>query len=358
MPRYALVIRNATVVDGTRAPRFEADVAVSEGRIAALGKIGERGDEEIDAAGKIVTPGFIDAHTHDDRLMLSAPEMAPKVSQGVTTVVAGNCGISLAPAPHGMRAPVTPPIDLLDEEGGWFRFRKFRYYVEELRAHPAATNCALLVGHTMLRVQTMDNVERPASDAEIRRMRELADEALTAGAIGVSTGLYYEPACAAPTEEVIEVCRPLAKRNGLYVTHMRNESDRVLDSLEESFRIGRELGVPVVISHHKVAGQPNHGRSKQTLPLIEERMRAQKVGLDCYPYCAASTILSASRAAAASKTLVTWSKTHPEFARSDLAEVAVKMGLPMGEAVEKLVPAGASYFSLGREDRHGDFASL
>src|SRR2546423_13826289 len=134
MPRYALVIRNATVVDGTRAPRFEADVAVSEGRIAALGKIGGRGDEEIDAAGKIVAPGFIDAHTHDDRLMLSAPEMAPKVSQGVTTVVAGNCGISLAPAPHGMRAPVTPPLDILDDEGTWFRFRPLCGYVDGLRA--------------------------------------------------------------------------------------------------------------------------------------------------------------------------------------------------------------------------------
>src|SRR5256714_4121384 len=132
MPRYALVIRNATVVDGTRAPRFEADVAVSEGRIAALGKIGERGDEEIDAAGKIAAPGFIDAHTHDDRLLLSAPEMAPKVSQGVTTVVAGNCGVSLAPAPRGMAKPVTPPLDLLDDEGDWFRFPSFRAYVEEL----------------------------------------------------------------------------------------------------------------------------------------------------------------------------------------------------------------------------------
>src|SRR5256714_9695585 len=197
MPRYALVIRNATVVDGTRAPRFEADVAVSEGRIAALGKIGGRGDEEIDAAGKIVAPGFIDAHTHDDRLMLSAPDMAPKVSQGVTTVIAGNCGISLAPAPNGMRSPVTPPLDIMDDEGSWFRFPTFAAYVEELGAKPAATNCALLVGHTMLRLQAMSNVEKPASRAEAAQMRLLADEALAAGAIGISTGLYYEPPRAA-----------------------------------------------------------------------------------------------------------------------------------------------------------------
>src|SRR5204862_73015 len=141
---------------------------------------------------------------------------------------------------------------------------------------------------------------------------------LDAGAVGVSTGLYYEPACEAPTEEVIEVCRPLARRNGLYVTHMRNEGENILASLEETFRIGREVGVPVVISHHKVAGQPNHGRSTETLQLIEARMKSQPIGLDCYPYCASSTILSASRAAVASKTLVTWSKPHPEVAGMSL----------------------------------------
>src|SRR5438094_5555744 len=125
---FELLIRNATLIDGTRAPRFEADIGVSSGRISSIGKLKEKGEIEIDAAGKIAAPGFIDAHTHDDRLMLSAPEMAPKVSQGVTTVVAGNCGISLAPAPKGMRPPVTPPIDLMDDEGSWFRFSTFNSY--------------------------------------------------------------------------------------------------------------------------------------------------------------------------------------------------------------------------------------
>jgi len=206
---YDLLIRNATVIDGTRAPRYEADIAVNGDRIAAIGKLERAHAEvELDASGKVAAPGFIDAHTHDDRLMLSAPEMAPKVSQGVTTVIAGNCGISLAPAPNGMRAPVTPPLDILDDEGTWFRFRRFGDYVDELRARPAAANCALLVGHSMLRLQTMDDVDKPATGAERSRMRALVDEALAAGAIGVSTGLYYEPASAAPTEEVIEICRP------------------------------------------------------------------------------------------------------------------------------------------------------
>ena len=341
-----LVIRNATVIDGTRAPRFQADIGVAEGKIVEIGSVSGKAKQEIDATGKIAAPGFIDAHTHDDRLMLSSPDMAPKVSQGVTTVVAGNCGISLAPAPKGMRAPVAVPIDLLDDEGGWFRFKTFKEYVRALRAKPAATNCALLVGHSMLRIQTMDDVERPANPKEIGSMRAMVDEALAAGAIGVSTGLYYEPASAAPCEEVIEICRPLAQRNGIYCTHMRDEGEHILDSLDESFRVGRELGVPVVISHHKVAVKANHGRSAETLPFIENAMRSQKIGLDCYPYHASSTILSASRVANASKVLVTWSKPHPEVAGMDLSEIQKKLGL----AVEDLLPAGAIYFSMDEKD--------
>jgi N-acyl-D-amino-acid deacylase len=176
-------------------------------------------------------------------------------------------------------------------------------------------------------------------------MRGMVDEALAAGAIGVSTGLYYEPACAAPCEEVIEICRPLAPRNGIYCTHMRDEGEHILDSLDESFRVGRELGVPVVISHHKVAGKANHGRSVETLPFIENAMRSQEIGLDCYPYHASSTILSASRVANASKVLVTWSKPHPELAGMDLVEIQ-KLGL----GVEDLLPAGAIYFSMDEKD--------
>jgi N-acyl-D-amino-acid deacylase len=348
--RWDILIRGGTVIDGTRTPRFKADVAVSGGKISRIGKLRGKAEVEIDAGGKIVAPGFIDAHTHDDRLMLSDPGMAPKVSQGVTTVIAGNCGISLAPTPRGMKSPVIPPIDLMDDEGTWFRFGTFHAYVKTLQAKPPATNCALLVGHTMLRVQVMDQLDRPATEDEAALMRAMADEALAAGAIGVSTGLYYEPARAAPTEEVIAVCKPLKKRNGLYVTHMRDEADRVIDSLEETFRIGREVGVPVVVSHHKVVGKPNHGRSPETLAFIRKAMKSQKIGLDCYPYCASSTILSVERVAPASKVLVTWSKPHPEFSGRDLKDIARKMGLSVEKAVAKLLPAGAIYFSMEEKD--------
>jgi N-acyl-D-amino-acid deacylase len=347
--RFDLIVRNATVVDGTRAPRYKADVGVRGDRIAAIGSLeNSRAKTEIDAAGKIVSPGFIDAHTHDDRLMLSAPDMAPKASQGVTTVVAGNCGISLAPLVLGSGV-APPPLDLIGDTS-WYRFPSFKAYVEELESRPAATNAALLVGHTTLRVVSMNDLDRPATKKEIEQMQAMVREALDAGAIGVSTGLYYEPARAAPTEEVIEVCRPLTAKRSLYCTHMRDEGDHVTDSLEETFRIGRELGVPVVVSHHKVVGTPNFGRSRETLPLIEERMKSQGIGLDCYPYCASSTVLSWQRTWVAMKVLITWSKPHPEFNGMDLDVAAAKMGLDKEAAVARLLPAGAIYFSMDEAD--------
>ena len=346
---YDLILRGGTVIDGTRAPRFGADVGVRGERIAALGDLSRHQAElDLDASGRIVAPGFIDAHTHDDRLMLSAPDMAPKASQGVTTVIAGNCGVSLAPLVLGERA-APPPLDLIGDTAA-YRYPSFRAFVEELEAKPAATNGALLVGHSTLRVAVMDKLDRAASAAEIGRMQGMVSEALQAGAIGCSTGLYYEPASAATTEEVIEVCRPLTARRALYCTHMRDEGDRVMESLEETFRIGKALQVPVVVSHHKVAGRPNFGRMKETLPFIAERMKDQKIGLDCYPYCASSTILSWSRTWVAMKVLITWSKPHPEFNGMDLDEAAAKMGLPKEAAVQKLLPAGAIYFSMDEND--------
>lgn len=348
--RYDLIIRNAVIVDGTRAPRYEGEIAVRNGKIAKVGRLnGASADREVDAGGKIAAPGFIDAHTHDDRLLLSSPDMSAKVSQGVTSVVSGNCGVSLAPMVHAKGA-VTPPLDLLDNTGEWYRFPTFAAYFEELAAKPAATNFAPMIGHTTLRVISMDDLERPATPAEIASMRARVHEAMAAGAIGVSTGTFYEPASAAPTAEIVEVCRPLTEFDGLYVTHMRNEAEKVIDSLDETFLIGRELGVQVVISHHKVAGTPNHGRSTETLAHISRHMQTQAVGLDCYPYCASSTILTWSRVGSASKVLVTWSKPHPEFSGMELAEVATRMGVSPEAAVAKLLPAGAIYFAMDEND--------
>ena len=350
MQHFDLIVRNATVIDGTKAPRFTADIGVRGGLIAEVGRLdAAKADREIDASGRVAAPGFIDVHTHDDRLLLSDRDVTPKVSQGVTTVITGNCGISLAHSPAPRGAP-TPPLDLLDTEGGWFRFPSFRAYRETLEAEPPAINAACLVGHTTFRVATMDRLDRPATPAEIARMQDMARESLANGAIGISTGTAYPPAACAPTEEIIEVCRPLAELGGLYVTHMRNEDDAIVDSMEETFSIGRALSSGVVISHHKCVGTRNHGRSPETLALIEKRAREQRVGLDCYPYIASSTVLRYDRLNQSTKIIVTWSKPHPEFSGVDLDEVARRLGVPKAEAVEMIKPAGAIYFMLDEKD--------
>ena len=346
---FDLIVRNATIIDGTRAARFQGEIGVRAGMIAKIGAL-ERAtaDTEVDASGMVAAPGFIDAHTHDDRMLLSNPDMTPKVSQGVTTVITGNCGISLAHSPAN--GATTPPLDLLDGSGEWFRFPSFRAYRDELEAHPAAINAACLVGHTTFRVAAMDRLDRAATATEMAKMRAMAHESLASGAIGVSTGTAYPPAACAPTEEIIEVSRPLTEFNGLYVTHMRNEDDQVTESIEETCLIGRTLKVPVVISHHKTVGTKNHGRSVETLKLITQRMHEQPMGLDCYPYIASSTVLRYDRLEQSSRIIVTWSKPHPEFSGVDLDEVARRLKMTKAEAVEAIKPAGAIYFMLDEND--------
>ncbi|OKO88267.1 D-aminoacylase [Bradyrhizobium sp. NAS80.1] len=348
---FDVIIRNATIVDGTGRQRFGGDIAIAGDRIDLVGDLGDaKAASEIDATGLVVAPGFIDSHTHDDRMLLSAGDMTPKVSQGVTTVVAGNCGISLAPMPNAVKMPVTPPLDLLDASGEWYRYRSFADYLKALRQTPPATNCVMLVGHTTLRAIAMDDLGREATDAEIAVMRGHVVEAMEAGAFGVSTGLAYRPAQAATTREVIEVCRPLKDFDGLYCTHMRDEADHSMESLNETFEIGREVGAQVLISHHKLAGVKNHGRSVETLCHIEKQMHEQHVCLDCYPYAASSTILTAPNAANSPKTIVTWSKAMPSCAGRDLADIMEELGCDLEEAVARLQPAGAVYFRMDESD--------
>ncbi len=343
-----ILFRGATVIDGTGATRFKADVAVTDDRIVAIGDLAQtKGASEIDARGHVLAPGFIDVHTHDDFVLLSKAEMTPKVSQGVTTVVVGNCGVSLAPLDVKGRPPA--PLDLIAGEDEW-HFGTFRRYFASLDSDPSTVNSIALVGHSTLRFGIMDRLDRPATGTEIKRMRTALEEALAAGAIGFSTGLAYKIAIAAPTEEVIEVARALTAHRALYVTHMRNEGDGILDSLEETFVIGRAADVPVVISHHKVAGAPNFGRSKETLPAIEAAAKGQRVGFDVYPYPASSTVLSADMIERSKKILVAWSKQRPEFAGRDLKEVAAELGCSQAEAIARLLPAGGIYFAMDEDD--------
>ncbi|MCA0241372.1 MAG: D-aminoacylase [Proteobacteria bacterium] len=346
---YDLLIRGGTVIDGSKAPRFDADLGIRDGRIAAIGDLaGASADETLDAAGRIVAPGFIDSHTHDDQALLGQPAMAFKVSQGVTTVIAGNCGISAAPLREGMALPM--PLTLMDTPDTP-RFTRFADYLQALRHRPAAVNVAAMVGHSTLRATVMgDDLDRAATDAEIAAMRAHVEEAMQAGAIGLSTGTFYPPAVKATTEEIIEVSRPLSERKALYVTHMRDEADRVLEALDETFRIGRALDVPVVVSHHKVMNRANHGKSAGTLAYIRESMRHQCIGLDCYPYTAGSTMIRADRGMIEERTLIASSEPHPEMAGRELADIAAEWGVDRAEAARRLQPGTAIYFLMDEAD--------
>jgi N-acyl-D-amino-acid deacylase len=346
---FDLLIRGGTVVDGTRAPRFDADVGIVDGRIAAMGDLAKHPAREmLDAAGRIVAPGFIDSHTHDDQALLAQPDMTFKVSQGVTTVVAGNCGISIAPL--SADSPLPSPLDLLDVSAK-ARFGTFAAYFAQLDRTPAAVNMAALVGHSTLRVRTMGGtLDRPANEAEIAAMQALVAEALDAGAIGLSTGTFYPPAVKAPTEEIIAVGEPLRARGALYVTHMRDESDRVMEALDETFAIGRALDIPVVVSHHKVQNKRNFGRSAETLAHIRTCMSRQCIGLDCYPYTAGSTMIRTDRGMIDGRVLIASSAPHPECAGRELGAIAAEWGVPEAEAARRLQPGSAIYFLMDEPD--------
>lgn len=344
------IIVGGQVIDGSGAARKRADVAISDGHIAAVGDLSAwtASAERIDAGGLIVAPGFIDVHTHDDRLLLAHPEMTPKVSQGVTTVVVGNCGISLAPLSPAGDPP--PPLNLLGGKGD-FCFPTFAAYAMALDAAPAAINALALVGHSTLRAAVMDDLGRPATATEAVGMAALLDEALAAGCAGLSAGLAYPTAKAAPTAEVAVLAARLRPAGGIFTLHMRDEAGGVVASVEEAIAIGRESGAPVVISHHKCCGRTNWGLSHKTLRLIAAaRADGVRVDLDTYPYTASSTVLLKDFVARAERVLISWSEPHPETTGRDLAELAEEWGVAVDTAIDRLLPAGAVYFQMDEDD--------
>ncbi|MES2183687.1 MAG: D-aminoacylase [Pseudomonadota bacterium] len=343
-----LIVEGGTVVDGSGAARVRADVGVAAGRIVSVGLLGNvAARERFDATGRIVAPGFIDVHTHDDRLLLgTASGPHPKLSQGVTTVITGNCGISLAPLVADRTPPA--PLDLLGTD--MWLFERFGDYLDALESARPALNVACLVGHSTLRVKHMADLEREATSAEATRMaRDLAD-ALDAGALGMSTGLYYPPARAATAAEVIAVGQALVGIGGVVSMHLRDEADAIDEAMDEALLIGRELGVDTVLSHHKLIGRANHGRSVATLAAIEKAARMQSVCFDCYPYNASSTMLLASRVSQSDEVLVTWSQADPSAAGQSLFALAKERGCAPEELARRLAPAGAVYFAMSEED--------
>jgi N-acyl-D-amino-acid deacylase len=285
-------------------------------------------------------------HTHDDQIVLADPRMLPKLSQGVTTVVVGNCGISLAPLVH---SDVPPPLNLLGGPDKYVHPTMAAYVAAVGRAQPAV-NVAALVGHSTLRVATMDDPYRPATVAEQARMVELLREGLNAGAVGLSSGVFYATGAAADADELALLAGIAGDAGGIYTTHIRNEANDVFPALDEAFAAARRGNVPVVISHHKCAGPQNWGRTVQTLAHIEAARARQPIALDAYPYIAGSTVLRADLVDGVIDVIITWSVPHPEMATRHLADIAAEWKCTQQEACERLQPGGACYFQMREDD--------
>lgn len=346
--RIDLLIRNACVVDGTGAAPITADVALLEGRIAAVGSaLALEAKEAVDARGLTLAPGFIDVHTHDDLAVLRTPAMLPKLSQGVTTVITGNCGISAAPVT--LRGDPPDPMNLLGGAEA-FRYPSFAAYRDAIDAARPSVNVAALVGHTALRNNHMDRLDRAATQAEMAKMRDQLEESLACGALGLSTGLAYLSANSATTEEVLALAAPLAAAGAVYTTHMRTETEKILDAMQEAFTIGQHTRVPVIVSHLKCAGIANWGRSGEVLEALEAARKTQPVGCDCYPYAAGSSTLDLRQVDERVKITITWSVPHAELAGRTLAEIAATWSVSQHEAARRLQPAGAIYHSIAEDD--------
>ncbi|MCB1487313.1 MAG: D-aminoacylase [Bauldia sp.] len=350
-PRYDHLFRNALIYDGTDTGPFPGEVAVTGERIATIAIQGTiphgAARHEHDLKGKALAPGFIDSHTHDDRIVLDSPEMLPKISQGVTTVVAGNCGISLAPVTFAGEPP--PPLNLLGGREA-YEFPAFADYARAIADVTPAVNVAALVGHSSLRLATMSDIGGKASDAEIDAMLALVDEAMDNGAAGFSTGLFYDTNAGADADEVTRIATRFAERGGVYATHMRDETVHVLDSIAESVSTAGDAHIQLIISHHKCAGIENWGRTKETLPMIREAAERLPIAIDAYPYHAGSTNLRFDLVTDAFRIMITWSEPHPEVAGRDLTDIAADWGIDIHAAARRLDPAGAIYFLMDEND--------
>ncbi len=262
-----LIIRHARIVDGTGNPWYRADIAIRGERIAAIGNLQSwQGSKEIDANGQVAAPGFIDVHTHIEGDEAENPEATNFIYDGVTSVITGNCGSSKT------------------DIAGYYQ------WLDSLRV---SINVGTLLGQNDIRKAVMGRANRNATEAEMKRMDSIVHKAMNDGALGMSTGLIYIPGSYTPTQEIVRLAKIVAGYGGVYATHMRNEGDSVTAAIKEALFIGSEAGIPVEISHFKVSGQQNWGRSSETLAMVENaRKNGMDVTIDQYPYTASSTSLS------------------------------------------------------------------
>jgi N-acyl-D-amino-acid deacylase len=266
---YDLVIRNGRIIDGTGSPWYRADVAVRGDTIARIASsISEPATRVVDANGQIVSPGFIDLHNHARENIFELPSADNYIRQGVTTLIEGPDG--------GSPVPLAPFLDKLD-------------------ATQKSINVGSFVGQGSVREAVLGTVNRRPTPAELDKMRSIVEDAMKAGAFGMSTGLFYVPGAFTPIEEVIELAKVAAKYGGIHISHMRDEAFGVLDSVRETIRIGEEGGLPTQVTHHKIVGPRNYGKSVETLKLLDAaRLRGVDATSDQYPYTASSNAFVAS----------------------------------------------------------------
>ena len=337
---FDLSIRDALLVDGSGQPPRIADVHIEGERIALIGP-GSSGRREIAARGRALAPGFVDVHAHDDAALLSTPRLEFKLLQGVTSVVIGNCGFSLAPL--SQEGP-EPPGNASLFPGFSRRFSDLDGYRAAFVAARPTLNAISLIGHNAIRSQVMGNDEREATNRETARMREHVRRALEQGAAGFSTGLIYRPGRVATTSEIIELARPLSEFAAIYTTHMRSEGDRLLESVEETLSIAREVGCRAQISHHKAGGRRNWGKVKASLARVDSANQAgADVSLDVYPYVAGSGPmmeyfdLQQIDLALAEIIQVASCPACPAYDGRRLTEIAASEGLGLAEVVTKIL---------------------
>src|ERR1700736_4577918 len=305
-----VVLQGGLIIDGRGRPAFAADVAMRGDTIIAIGDLTKVSALRIiDVTGLVVAPGFIDAHTHDDLICISQPDMTPKISQGVTTLIVGNCGISAPPLRFS--DSVSEPFNLLGQKDD-FAYDSFVRYRQAIEAVSPRVNVAAVVGHSTLRAQCVRDLGRAATASEREQMNVLLREALDEGAVGMSSGVFYAPAQAADVEELQVLAQTVSKAGGVYTAHIRDERDGIVEALQEAFAVTKPGRTPLVLSHHKCAGVRNWGRAAETLGLIDAARQTQPVHLDCYPYTAGSTVIRPDLADGEGKILINWPNPHPE----------------------------------------------
>jgi N-acyl-D-amino-acid deacylase len=290
---WDVLIQQAQVVDGSGAPAFIGDVAVRGDTIVQAGTVTpQQARVTIDATGMTLTPGFIDLHTHSDYTLLVNPLAESKVRQGVTTEVIGNCGTS--PAPLGDEAYPIVRTRMQQQYQLDVSWRTFADYLERLTSSGTAVNVVPIVGHGTIRAAAMGYAQRPPTASELLHMQRLLADAMAAGAFGLSTGLVYAPGCYADTDEIVELVEVVRQAGGMYFSHIRGESDTVLEAAQEAISVGERASVAVQVSHLKAAGRDNWEKTPALLDLIDQANgRGLDVTGDMYPYTAGATSLGA-----------------------------------------------------------------